>query len=162
MNVLVGSLLLFSLFIPARADDLPDAPSTVNEHTAPAAVQLPSPTRSSDVAVPPNRRTGVVFPKKVYWPLVAACGTAAIFDAQMSYSYEVSHPTSSDSGAWLVGKRPSLGRYYATFAVLDGGTVLISYKLLHSRRKAVRIIGWGLLGGVTAIHTNDVVMQTQQ
>jgi hypothetical protein len=89
---------------------------------------------------------------------VAACGTAAIFDAQMSHSYLVTHPATTENGSWLLGQRPSLGRYYAMFAVLDGGAAVISHKSVHSRRKPVRIVGWSILGGLTAIHTYDDIV----
>jgi hypothetical protein len=125
--------------------------------TASANTTAPSVTMAS-----PSHPNNVDFPKKVYWPLVAACGTAAVFDAQMSHGYLTRHPDQIESGSWLLGRRPSLGRYYATFAIMDGGVAVISYKLLHSRHKPLRVIGWGLLGGQTAIHTDDdIVMATE-
>jgi hypothetical protein len=140
--ILAFLLTMFSL-TAARAQDLPDAPSNNPRTTTPV-----SSTRSSEPKP-------VVFNKQAYWSLVAACGTAAIFDAQMSHADLVNHPNHIEAGSWLLGSRPSLGRYYAMFALLDGGTAAISYKLLHSRRKPVRIIGWGLLGGLTVIHAYD-------
>jgi hypothetical protein len=162
LKVLVSALLFVSLVMSARADDLPDAPSTAKRHPTLTAVGLPAAASAPASQVTPNRRTSVVFPARVYWPLVAACGTAAIFDAQMSHSFLVSHPDTTENGSWLLGQRPSLGRYYAMFAVLDGGVAVISYKLVHSRRKPVRIVGWSILGGLTAIHTYvDIVLATR-
>jgi hypothetical protein len=100
----------------------------------------------------------VAFNTTAYWFLVASGGAAAIADAQMSHAYLATHPGSREASSWLLGQRPSLARYYITFAMVDGGTALISYKLLHCRRKPVRIIGWCLLGGLTAIHTHDDIL----
>lgn len=131
----------------ARADDLPDAPSNN---------PIERPVTTTPTAPKPSRvRSPVVFNKRAYWSLVAACGTAAVFDAQMSHTDLVNHPDHTENGSWLLGRRPSLSRYYAMFALMDGGTAVISYKLLHSRRRPLRIVGWGLLGGLTAIHTDD-------
>jgi len=141
---MLTAFVLLIWLIPARADDLPNAPTKT---TAP----VDGPDLSRDV----NHHSPVVFPRKIFWPLVAACGTAAVVDAQTSHAYIVSHPNATETGAWLLGRRPSLGRYYVTFAVMDGGAAIISYKLLHSRRKPLRVIGWSLLGGLTAIHAED-------
>jgi hypothetical protein len=111
---------------------LPDAP-----------IPNPSPTAHQD---------RVIFHKKIFWTMVAACGASAIADAQTSYSNEQRFPNGSESDDWLLGRRPSLGRYYATFALLDGAGSFLSYKLLHSRRKPLRVAGWGVLAGMTAAH----------
>ena len=149
MQVKAILTFLFTLLCltAARADDLPDAPSN-NPIDRPV-------TTTSIATTPSTEAKPVVFQKRAYWSLVAACGTAAIFDAQMSHADLVNHPDHIEAGSWLLGRRPSLGRYYAMFALLDGGTALVSYKLLHSRHKPVRIVGWGLLGGLTVIHTYD-------
>jgi hypothetical protein len=115
-----------------------------------------TPVATTPVATTPSTAAHpVVFNKRAYWSLVAACGTAAILDAQMSHADLVRHPTHFEAGSWLLGRRPSLGRYYAMFALLDGGTAVISYKLQHSRHKPLRIVGWSILGYLTAVHTSD-------
>lgn len=78
----------------------------------------------------------------------------------MSYDYDQSHTTARETtSAWLVGRRPSLGRYYGTIAALDAGTAVASYKLLHSRRKALRVVGWSMLGGLTYVYIYDDIAQ---
>lgn len=115
MRIIPTSLLVLLFSLAAQAqNNLPDAPA----HAGGASVPLTAATSLKPV---PNT---VVFHRKIFWPLVAACGTAVVLDAQMSHNYETSHPNSLDSSAWLVGRRPSLGRYYATFIVLDGGVAL--------------------------------------
>lgn len=142
MKLLIA-VLLFSAAVPLSGEDLPEAPSS--------AAKVPV----SASETPAGSQNNVVFHKKVFWSLVATCGTAAVYDAQMSHSYEATHPNSHEAASWLLGRRPSLGRYYATFAVMDGGAALISYKLLHARRKPLRVLGWSLLAGLTAIHIDD-------
>lgn len=153
--------LLPSLVIAARAADLPDAPTKAAQlpdapSTAASASAHDSANEQPDASTPAtvvSNRSPVVFPKKISWPIVAACGTAAVFDAQMSHGYGVNHPNATENVDWLFGRKPSLARYYATFAVMDGTAVFLSYRLLHSHHKAARIIGWGIIGSMTAIHT---------
>jgi len=151
MRILLTLLMLFFCVAAAQAqNNLPDAPSKTNDAPAP----LTAATSTESVSNP------VVFHKKIFWPLVGACATAGAFDVQMSYDYDQSHPTARETtSAWLVGRRPSLGRYYATIAVLDAGTALASYKLLHSRRKALRVVGWSMLGGLTYVYIYDDIAQ---
>lgn len=87
----------------------------------------------------------VVFHKKLFWSLVAVDAASAVADAQTSWHNERTYPNSVEHNSWLFGKRPSLGRYYATFAGMDGGAAFMSYKLLHARRRPLRVVGWGLL-----------------
>ncbi len=148
MKIFTWLIVFFSLATPCLAQEPPDAPSKVGA------------SRETPIRPSPQLTNPVLFRKNFFWPLVAACGTAAIFDAQMSHSHSVKYPNSTETSSWLLGQRPSLGRYYATFAVMDGGTAFASYKLLRSHRKTVRVIGWGILGGLAAIHTYDDVYMT--
>ena len=150
MKIFFGFLLLFGFVIPTRADDLPNAPARQGASASPSST-------AGEMASASQRETAI-FPKKVFWPTVAALGTSAAFDAQMSRTYLVDHPNAHEAQSWLLGKRPSLGRYYATFAVMDGAAAVISYKLLHSHRKPVRVIGWSMIGSLTALHAYDDIV----
>lgn len=150
MTTLPALLVALFLLTVAHAQNLPDAP-TKADGGAPASLSTTTPAT--------NPRNPVVFHSQIFWPLVAACGTAAVFDAQMSRAYLVTHPTARERQSWLLGPRPGLGRYYLAFSVMDGGVAIVSYKLLHSRRKALRVIGWSMLGGLLYIHTDDDIYQ---
>jgi hypothetical protein len=113
---------------------------------APTALEQPRPT-----STPPQ--SAVVFHTKAFWTLVAVDAASAVADAQTSWHNEQKYSNSYEQNSWLYGRRPSLGRYYATFAVIDGGGALLSYHLLHSRHKLARCAGWALLGGLVAQHT---------
>jgi len=119
----------------AEPGQLPDAPGVSS--------QLPPPTAHQDV---------VVFHKKVFWSLVGVDAASAVADAQTSWHNEQIYPNTTEMNSWLYDRRPSLGRYYATFAVMDGGSAFLSYKLLHSRRNSFRMVGWGLLAAAAADH----------
>ena len=120
--------------------------------------QLPdAPGVSSQPSPPTARQDAVVFHKKVFWSLVAVDAASAVADAQLSRAGLRMFPTGHEQNSWLYGRRPSLGRYYATDVVTDGGSAFLSYKLLHSRRRAFRIVGWGLPVAATGGHADGAI-----
>jgi hypothetical protein len=121
---------------------LPDAP-----------IPNPLPTAHQDAAI---------FHEKIFWTMVGACGASAIADTQTSYNNEQRFPNGSENNSWLLGRRPSLGRYYATFALMDGAGSFLGYKLLHSRRKVLRVAGWGVLAGMTASHAVGAIRNVRE
>jgi hypothetical protein len=111
-----------------------------------------APSVSSQPSPPTARQDAVVFHKKVFWTLVGVDAASAVADAQTSWSNLQNYPNTTEINSWLYGRRPSLGRYYATFAVMDGGSAFFSYRLLHSRRKSFRMAGWSLLAVAAGEH----------
>lgn len=103
-----------------------------------------------------------VFRNKIFWPLVGAYAASAIADAQTSYKNEQKFPKGTEQNDWLYGRRPSLARYYLTNAAIDGAATFISYKVLHSRRKSLRVAGWGLLAEGTASHASAAIANSRQ
>jgi hypothetical protein len=146
VRMLLASALLClcargGVYAQQSQSQLPDAPAP--------AVQ--------PVATPGRQQSVVVFHKKVFWTLVAVDAGSAIADAQTSWHNEQTYPNGSEQHSWLYGRKPTLERYYATFAVMDGGAVFLSYKLLRSRHKFLRLAGWAPLAGVLAAHTDGWV-----
>ena len=127
---------------------LPDAPE-VSPHSASSATRAPS-------------QDAVVFHKKIFWSVVAVDAASAVADAQTSWHDLQVNPNLHEQQSWLLGRRPSLGRYYATFAVLDGGGAYLSYKLLHSRHRLFRIAGWGVLAYAVQEHTRGWIGSVRQ
>jgi hypothetical protein len=118
--------------------------------------QLPdAPGVSSQPSPPTAHQDAVVFHKKVFWSLVSVDAASAVADAQTSWHNEHIYPNGHEVNSWLYGRKPSLGRYYATFVVMDGGGSFLSYKLLHSRGKLRRTAGWVLLAGLIGQHTES-------
>lgn len=117
---------------------------------APAAAPAPN-------TVPAEAPKGVVFHKKLFWSLVAADAGSAIADTQISRSGLDMCPNYQEINSWLYGRRPSLGRYYATDAAIDGGAAFLSYKLLHSRRKSFRMLGWLPLAATSVTHADGAI-----
>jgi len=111
---------------------------------------------------PPPRPEPVVFHKKIFWSFVVADAASAIADAQTSWSWLQAHPTGVEHDSWLLGRRPGLARYYATFAVVDGGSAILSYKFLHSHGKPLRVVGWGLLALVGGNHLYGVSVNASE
>jgi hypothetical protein len=126
-----------------------------NTGSEPPDIPMPNP--------PPRvRHDAVIFHDRIFWPLAAALAASAIADAQTSYSNELRYPTGHERNSWLLGRKPSLGRYYATFAVMDGGGSFVSYKLLHSHHKPLRAVGWGMLAALTGNHAGGAIENEQQ
>jgi hypothetical protein len=115
--------------------------------------EAPSVT-AQPVATPTRQKGEVVFHRKVFWSLVAIDAGSAIADVQTSWTNEETYPGGSEQNSWLYGRKPGLGRYYVTAALMDGGAVFLSYKLLHSRHRLLRLAGWSPLAGVLAAHTD--------
>ena len=127
-------------------------------HAQNAGTELPD----APVPNPPPlaRQDAAVFHGKIFWPLVAALAASAVADAQTSHNDELQYPNGSEYNSWLYGRRPSLGRYYATFAVMDGGGSFLSYKLLHSRHKPLRVAGWGVIAALIGSHAAGAILNS--
>jgi hypothetical protein len=111
---------------------------------APSAAEQPS---TAAVHRPP-----VVFHKKIFWTLVGVDAASAVADAQTSWNDLQMNPNGHEVNSWLYGRRPNLGRYYATFAAVDGAGCFVGDRLLRSRHRSLRILGWALPGAVVAGH----------
>ena len=121
---------------------LPDAPQPV------AAL-------AATVAAAPN---AVVFHKKLFWSLVGVQAAAVVADAQISeLGLQMCPHLIEKQSAWLYGRRPSLARYYATDAFIDGGAALLGYRMVRSRRKFVKAFGWTLVAGSISAHTEGAI-----
>lgn len=117
--------------------------------------QLPdAPAVSTQVPAPPAHQDAVVFHKKVFWTLVGVDAASAVADTQTSWHNEQMNAYGVEQNSWLYGRRPSLGRYYATDVLMDGGGAFLSYRLLRSQRRIFRIGGWALLGALIGQHTD--------
>jgi hypothetical protein len=130
-----------------QSEQLPDGHMPASCQPAPAPVSTP--TQRVEQPAP-------VFHKKIFWALAGADAASAVADAQTSWHNEKMYPNSVEQNSWLYGRRPSLARYYGTFAAIDGGNALLSYRFLHSRHKAVRLLGWGELSFAVPNHLYSV------
>jgi hypothetical protein len=124
---------------------LPDAPVPASTATTTLTSAHPNPQ-----AVP-------VFHKKIFWTLVGVDAAALVSDAQISRTGLEMCPNYAEINSWLYGRRPSLGRYYAMDLATDGGAAFLSYKLLHSRRKYPRLLGWLPLVATSGTHADGAI-----
>lgn len=67
--------------------------------------------------------------------------------------YELGFPQGS---AWMLGKYPSSARYAVTFGAIEIAEAVLCYRLQHSRRRALRILGHGILLEQTYEHFSGV------
>jgi hypothetical protein len=133
---------------PIHSEQLPDAPVPARPELAAAPIS----SRAQPVA-----QAAPVFHKKVFWTLVGVDAASAVADAQLSRAGLQMYPNTYEQNSWLYGRRPSLGWYYATDVLTDAGGTLLSYGLLHSRRKALRILGWALPIALTGTHADGAI-----
>ena len=59
--------------------------------------------------------------------------------------------------SYLLGRRPSVGRYALTMGLIETGISVASYRLQHSKTKWVRLVGHGLMIQAVYGHTDGVV-----
>jgi hypothetical protein len=118
------------------------------------AAQLQEAPSLSSQPLPSTRRVPAVpFHKEIFWTLVAFDAASAVTDGQTSRHNEQTYPEAREENSWLYGQRPSLGRYYGMFALIDGGGSFLSYKMLHSRHKILRTAGWIVMAELIGQHT---------
>jgi len=153
-NSMWGAVMVACLFLVAILPASAQSGDSTPLPDAPVASSRPSPPAASPKIV--------VFPQKVFWSLVAADAASAVADTQTSWNNLQQNPNLHENLSWLLGRRPGLARYYLTFAAVDGASGFISFRLLHSQRKVLRITGWGLLGGMIALHTDGWIHNVRQ
>lgn len=95
------------------------------------------------------------FSKKVFTVEVASYTAANVFDGVMTIrnarigAPELPFPQGS---AELVGKFPTVTRYAAVYGAIEIGESLAAWKLEHSNRRGLRLIGHGLMVQGSYIH----------
>ena len=67
---------------------------------------------------------------------------------------EGSFPSGS---SYLLGRRPSVARYAVTMGLMEAGVSLAAYRLQHSNKKWLRVVGHGLMIQGAYGHTDGVI-----
>lgn len=100
-----------------------------------------------------------VFSKKIFWTEVGAYTLSNVLDGYTTVSHpqgyqEAGFPRGS---AFLLGTHPSAGRYAVTMGAMQVATSFAAYRLEHSQKRFLRILGHALmLQGIYA-HTDGYI-----
>ena len=59
--------------------------------------------------------------------------------------------------SFLLGRRPSVARYAVTMGLMEAGVSFAAYRLQHSNKKWLRVVGHGLMIQAAYGHTDGVI-----
>ena len=99
----------------------------------------------------PQRQT-----PKMFWTMTGTYAASIIADGETTVAkthqgcVEVWSPM-------LYGRQPNRARFYVASALVDGGTIYLSRKLVRSNRPMMRRIGWGLMSFGTEEHFRGAI-----
>lgn len=115
---------------------------------APSAALSPAPKTSEQV-----------FSKKIFWTEVGAYTLSNVLDGYTT----VAHPEGYEEAgfpqgsAFLLGQHPSAARYVATMGVMQVATSFAAYRLEHSQKRFLRLIGHSLMIQGIYAHTEGYI-----
>ena len=81
---------------------------------------------------------------KSFWVACGALAGGVAADAASTHGYLQRGYVEVDSPL-LYGRRPSMVRFVAVSAALEGGAAYLGYRMVRSDKKAWRVAGWTLL-----------------
>lgn len=87
--------------------------------------------------------------------------TASIIADGETTVHQVSQGCVEVRSPMLYGARPTRARFYVASALVDGGTMFLSRKLVRSQSKFMRTVGWGLMSFGTEQHAHGAIANSQ-
>ena len=108
---------------------------------------------------PAPRQSEQVFSKKIFWTEVGAYTLSNVLDGYTT----VAHPAGYEEAgfprgsAFLLGQHPSAARYVATMGAMQVATSFAAYRLEHSQKRFLRLIGHGLMIQGIYAHTDGYI-----
>jgi hypothetical protein len=105
------------------------------------------------------KRTEQIFSKKIFWAEVGAYTIINVLDGYTT----VAHPQGYEEAgfprgsSFLLGKQPSAGRYVATMGIIQVATSFAAYRLEHSQKRVLRIVGHALMIQGIYAHTDGYI-----
>jgi len=117
-----------------------------------------APSSTLNPAVAP-KRPEQVFSKKIFWTEVGAYTVSNVLDGYTSVAHspgyeEAGFPRGS---SFLLGQHPSAGRYVATMGAMQIATAFAAYRLEHSERRFLRLVGHALMIQGIYAHTDGYI-----
>jgi hypothetical protein len=97
---------------------------------------------------------------KVFWSEVAADTALNALDGWTtvrSTRHGIMEADFPRGSAFMLGRRPSAGRYALYMGAIQAGEMLLSHRLERSRHRWLRLLGHGLLVGDAVSHAEGMV-----
>lgn len=122
------------------------------------AQTINSPSSSLNPAAAPKRGEQE-FGKKIFWTEV---GAYTLFNVLDGYT-TIARPTGYEEAgfprgsSFLLGKNPSAGRYVSTMGVMQVATSFAAYRLEHSQKRFLRLVGHTLMIQGTYAHADGYI-----
>ncbi len=113
----------------------------------------------SAILSPARNRSEQVFSKKIFWIEVGAYTLSNVLDGYTT----VAHPSGYEEAgfpqgsAFLLGQHPSAARYVATMGALQVATSFAAYRLQHSQKRYLRLVGHALMIQGIYAHTDGYI-----
>ena len=108
---------------------------------------------------PSTKRSAQEFSKKVFWTEVGAYTLSNVLDGYTT----VAHPEGYEEAgfprgsAFLLGQHPSAVRYVATMGAMQVATSFAAYRLQHSHKRFLRLVGHALMIQGIYAHTDGYI-----
>lgn len=119
-------------------------------------IDSPSSALNPDAA---PKRGEQEFSKKIFW---TEAGAYTLFNVLDGYT-TIARPTGYEEAgfprgsSFLLGKSPSAGRYVSTMGVMQVATSFAAYRLEHSQKRFLRLVGHTLMIQGTYAHADGYI-----
>jgi hypothetical protein len=97
---------------------------------------------------------------KSFWMMTGVYAASIVADGETTV-HQVSQGCVEVRSPMLYGTRPTRTRFYAASALVDGGTIFLSRKLVRSQSKFMRTVGWGLMSFGAEQHAYGAIANSQ-
>jgi len=115
---------------------------------APSATLSPAPKRSEQV-----------FSKKIFWTEVGAYTLANVLDGYTTVAHPEGYEEAGfpEGSAFLLRQHPSAARYVATMGALQVAASFAAYRLQHSQKRFLKLLGHALMIQGIYAHTDGYI-----
>lgn len=105
------------------------------------------------------RQLEQVFSKKIFWTEVGAYTLSNVLDGYTTVAHPEGYEEAGfpEGSAFLLGRHPSAARYVATMGALQVATSLAAYRLQHSQKRYLRLLGHALMIQGIYAHTDGYI-----
>ena len=97
---------------------------------------------------------------KSFWMMTGVYTASIIADGETTV-HQVSQGCVEVRSPMLYGTRPTRARFYLGSALVDGGAMFMSHRLVRSQSKFMRTIGWSLMSFRAEQHAYGAIANSQ-
>jgi hypothetical protein len=97
---------------------------------------------------------------KTFWVATGVYTASIIADGETTVR-QVSQGCVEVRSPMLYGETPTRARFYLASALVDGGTMFLSRRLVRSQSKFVRTVGWSLMSFGAEQHAHGAISNSQ-